>query len=293
MAKLIPYDVEGVETSGGTGVKPPVGVAPCRIVSAEQREKKKSGDPANDIVLALDFGSEYDWLYEYVGLDIDWKLAEFIRAIGLKDKGKLDLDKHAKGKVIRAKVNPAVYNGQPTVEIGRLMKAQPGDEEKIGQAVNAASSNGDGPDEEEDGTPTASGKEYPGGPEFVPSREGDEETGSYDDWGDDDLEAECTDRGVTLAGGRGKKRDKMIKALRDEDAEVLGGADGEEPEAEAEPAADGDDYDEWDLDRLKQEWEEREMGDLPAIRGRNAETRMKAALVEAIREDDKANPFDA
>lgn len=351
MAKLIEYDVTGVEESGGgTGIKAPVGLRVAKIMKCEPRTVKRDGSPANDIEIALDVGSEYDWLFTYVGLgpESDWKLAEFIRACQLKEKGKLDPSKQV-GKLIRVKVNPGEYAGEYRPEAGKLLAAQDGDE--IGSVAQVAETDGrpnivQGEGEE------AVEKTYTN-PDFVASREGEEGIGSYDDWSDEDLEAEVTDRDLTVPGGRGSKRNKLIQALRDEDAEISG-ASAEEPEDEAEAtaefdiqtvegyedfdewsaddvkaeyterglavegryseakareaiiaavaeeqgvapgggaAAEGDDYDSWDLDQLKKEWEDREMGDLPAIRGRNAEARMSAAIIEALREDDVANPF--
>jgi hypothetical protein len=288
LAKLIEYDVTDVEESqGGTGVKIKPGVHPARIVRATHRTQRKDGQPANDIEIALDVGAEYDWLFTYVGLnpESEWKLAELVRAVGLKEKGKIDPEKHLKDKVIRVKVNPDTYGDQPTVSAGRLMKAQPGDEDKIGESVSELSSQETGPEDE-----PAATTEYPAGPDFEPSREGEEGVGSYDDWDEADLSAEAEDRGLTLPGGRGSKKNKAIQALRDEDAEASG-ANAGEPEASANGVP--DDYDEWDLDRLKQEWEERQMGDLPAIKGRGAADRMKAALIDEIRKDDVENPFDA
>jgi len=43
---------------------------------------------------------------------------------------------------------------------------------------------------------------------------------------------------------------------------------------------------------LKEEWEGRDMGDLPSFRGKNAADRVKAAIIEALRADDEENPFE-
>lgn len=300
MAKLIEYNVEGVEESqGGTGVKVKPGVRIARIDLAEARETKKDGSPANDIRLGLNFGSEFDWGFCYVGLgdESDWKLAELIRAVGLKEKGKMDLDKHVKGKFIRVKVNSETYMDEYSPGMGKLMRAQPGDEEGWnagGGNVSAISSrSSEGP---EDDAPASGEKTY-SNPEFVPSRENDAdgnldpEVGSYDDWADDDLEAEVGDRELTVPGGRGKKRDKLIAALRAEDEEVSAGGGAEVPDDEAVAEEAADEYDDWDLDQLKTEWEERNLGDLPDIKGRGAADRIKAAIIEELRKDDVENPF--
>src|SRR5881392_807045 len=103
MAKLVEYDVTKVEEAqGGTGVKVRPGVRVARIERCQRREEKRDGTPANDIEVALNFGEEFDCGFTYIGLSeaADWKLAEFIRALGLKEKGKLDPDKMV-GKFIR------------------------------------------------------------------------------------------------------------------------------------------------------------------------------------------------
>lgn len=317
LAKLIEYNVEGVEEGGGgTGVKAPPGVYVARIALCEDRRgsAKADGEPANDIRVGLDLGPEYDWGFTYIGLgpESDWKLAEFVRALGLKDKGKINPDKIVADKVlIRVKMNPDSYEGGVSSKPGRLMKKQPEDTKpgRVGTISPSSTTptNGDQPNETP-AEPETTGKVY-ANPDFIPFREGGPDpsqpddpeavVGAYEDWPDDDLFAECEDRGITLPGGRGSKRDKAIVALRAEDAEVLGSSyDETEPEAEgaAEPAAAAtngtDDYDDWDLAALTKEWSDRELGDLPSIRGSNAEARMIKALVEGIREDDKSNPFE-
>lgn len=308
--KLLEYDISGVEeSSGGTGVKVKQGVMPAKIMLAEYRDKKKDGTPANDIRLGLSVGDEYDWLFTYISLEeaADWKLAEFIRALNLKEKGKLNLDRDVKGKVIRVKVNPGTYNGEYSPEVGRLMKAQPGDDEAIGQSVTdkGTSQGGASDDGPVDDDPTASGADETGStlPErdadgdpiyengFEASRESDPEVGSYDDWDEDDLLGEVQDRGLTLPGGRGKKKDKAIAALRAEDAEVEGASAGAAVEDDSGDDDAGEDYSSWDLDKLKAEWADRNLGDLPNVRGSGAADRLRKAITEELVKDDAENPF--
>src|SRR5215831_5440563 len=288
MAKLIEYD--------NTGVKVRPGVHVAKIERCAQREEKRDGSPANDIEVALNFGEEFDWGFTYIGLSdaADWKLAEFIRAMGLKEKGQFDPDKMV-GKFLRVKVNSGTYEGEYSPDMGRLMKIQPGDIEAWqsgnGTASEFSSSAAAGPDleegEEEAEAEASSDSFYREG---QPDPEDPNETvGSYDEWPDEDLEAEVNDRSLTLPGGRGSKKNKMIAALRADD-EAQGSAEESDEESSEEG---GDDYDEWDLDQLKAEWAERELGDLPSIRGRNADARLQAKLITELREDDKANPFQA
>lgn len=302
MAKVIEYNVEGVEeSSGGTGVKVKPGVRIARIDLCEQRDTKSNGDPADDIRVGLNFGSEFDWGFTYIGLGpaSDWKLAEFVRALGLKDKGKFDPDKQ-KGKFIRVKVNSGTYNNEYSPDMGKLFPAKPGDEKlwaanEGGVSETSNSAGAAGPDAEDAAEPEAAAT----ADGFVPTREdeNDEEVGLYEDWSDEDLLGEAEDRGLTLPGGRGTKKDKAIKALRadDEAAAEGGGDDGgaDTPAADADAdAPDGDDYDDWDVEQLEKEWNEREMGDLPVVKGRNREARYAAQLRADLRQDDVDNPFE-
>jgi hypothetical protein len=279
VAKLIEYDVSGVEDSGGGGVQPKQGVYPAEIVVCEQRDTRADGSPANDIHIALKLGADYAWVHSYIGLSdsSDWKLKEFINAVGLKDKGKMDPEK-LKGKIIKVKINPDSYEGEYRARAGRLMKAAKGD--KILPA--GATTEEEEPEEAEEEAAEETTEESS---DFSPSRESDPDVGSYDDWDDADLESEVEDRGVTVPGGRGKKRDKWIAALRSDDEE--GGEEAEEEEATASE----DDYDEWDVDMLTSEVEERdlEMPDKP--KGKNAAERFKAKIIELLRADDSDNPF--
>lgn len=290
MAKVIKYDVSGVEESGGGVVQPKAGVYPAKIVICRQRDTRADGSPANDIEVALNLGGDYAWVYTYIGLSeaADWKLAEFTRAVGLKDKGSFDPDKII-GKMIKVKINPDSYEGDYRARAGRLMKAARGDK------LAEVSADGDEPDadepEEAEDDERDSGQNVTG--EFEATREDpeDDDVGSYDDWADEDLAAEVEDRGLTVAGGRGKKRDKQIKALRLDDAEAEEGDGEDEAEDEKEAEATGDDYDEWSADELVAEVTERELGVPRKPRGSGAEDRFKAKLIELLRNDDNENPF--
>jgi hypothetical protein len=293
MAKLVKYDNTGVEESGGgTGVKVPIGLRVAEIVSVTPRDTKSDGSPANDLQVILNFGEEYDWGYMYIGLSdaAKWKMAEFTRALNMKDKGQFDPDK-LKGKLLRVKVNNGEYDGEYSPNFGKLFAPQPGDE--VGQA--SFSSNGaSGPDAEDYGTTDDSANDHGTPPPSTDAdicREDpeDPEIGSYDDWPDEDIAAEVEARDLTLPGGRGSARNKGIKALREDDAAADAG-DGDD--AGEDPDSGDDDYDTWDLDQLQKEWEDRQMGELPSIRGRNRDERLKTAIIEELRKDDVENPFE-
>lgn len=304
MAEVIKYDVTGVEEGGGgTGVKVRPGVKVAQVVKIEKRSENAQGGPANDLKVALSFGPEFDWGFTYVGLGeaSDWKLAEFIRALGLPEKGGLNLDKINQSKpLLRVKVNHGTYEGQYSPDFGKFFKAQKGDTlaMNVSELKNAADQAED-PAAGDEPEPTHDNAGYHGHETqytegFAASRESDPECGSYDDWADEDLEAEVADRGLTLPGGRASKRNKCITALREEDALVEGGGDGAGDEPEPDAAAGGDDYDEQELDALVTEYEARNFEDpLPTFRGSGAADRKKAAIIEKLREDDAADPFEA
>ena len=288
MAKLIPYDVTGVEQSqGGTGVKAKPGVYIAEIMRCAQRDQKADGGPANDLEVALNVGPDYDWVFTYIGLGAasDWKLAEFVRAVGINEKGKLDPDKMV-GKKIRVKINPDSWEGNYTARAGRLMPSQNGDKEP--GKVSEISSTGEETDEPVDeDEPTAEAEtDYPDG--YSPQREDDDD--SYDDWSDDDVVGEATDRGLTLPGGRGSKRDKAIKALRaDDEANTQESIDEEDDDG-----AEAEDYSKWTTDELVKEYSERGFeDDVPKFSGRNAENRQRKAIIEALQADDGGDPFEA
>lgn len=290
LAKLIKYDVTDVEESGGgTGVKAKPGLYAAKIMKCAAREEKRDGTPANDIEVALNIGEEYDWLFTYIGLSkaADWKLKEFTAALGLPDKGGIDTDKLI-GKMVRVKVNPGTYEGQPSPSAGRLMKAQKGDEPGPVSAVSATAAGSNGHDATDD-EPEAAVDDTPRWREGQPDPDNpDELVGSYDEWEDEDVFGEVTDRDLTLPGGRGGKRAKAIAALRADDE-----AASAEPEPDAEPDADDDgDYEAWSTEELVAEYVSREFDDpTPEFKGRNADKRQRDAIITALTEDDQADPF--
>jgi hypothetical protein len=250
----IKYDNTGVETGGGgTGVPTPVGVRQGEIVSVDDRRDEGK----NDLRVIVNFGEDWDWVYSYVnfGDASRWKFAEFTDALGMKTKGQFDPAKLA-GKAISAKITHEMYEGEPRARVRRWLK--PGDVE-----------------EEEDAETEEPEAE---------AVETDGET-NYDEWELEELVVEIKERELDLPSGR-KTIAKLSTVLYDDDAakENGDGGDDEEPEVT-------DDYDEWPLNELTDEANERGL-DLPdLVKGRGAAAKNKAALIELLREDDKEEPF--
>jgi hypothetical protein len=144
---------------------------------------------------------------------------------------------------------------------------------------------GDEAEADGDGSPGAAGLDLD--PELLEDLRTDPKF--YDDWADDDIKAYVEDLGIAgnVGGGR-KTRAKYVAAivsLAESAANVVNGAGADSGEDEGET----DDYDEWDLQELKDEVATRNEQDADIkIAGRQT----KDKLVAALREDDKvAEPF--
>jgi hypothetical protein len=109
----------------------------------------------------------------------------------------------------------------------------------------------------------------------------------YSDWSDDDIKAYVDDLGISGNVSGRKTKAKMIEAivsLAESAANVVNGASADSGDGEG-----GDDYEEWDLQELKDEIATRNEQEADIkITGRPT----KDKLVAALREDDKvAEPF--
>ena len=113
----IKYNVSNVEPSAFK--QPTPGMYTAKIVEASHRHT----DGKNDIeVIAEIQGGDFDKarLWDYIGLSAasDWKLREFVDAIGLPTEGELDPAKLI-GKKAKIKVNPDQYGGEYKARLGR------------------------------------------------------------------------------------------------------------------------------------------------------------------------------
>lgn len=155
-----------------------------------------------------------------------------------------------------------------------LIEALRQDDSEWVELLEGGSADAEGDDDGDgDGESEAEASAYPEG--YEPQRETDDN--SYDDWDEGDLEGELNDRGLEVGSGRGNKKAKIIKALREDDENPLTG----------EAAGDGDgadEYDDWDLEQLVSEAKEREL-DVP--RGRVT----KDKIITILRKNDAEDPF--
>lgn len=249
MAK-IKYDVSDVEVGAAGGPQAPVGLYKATIKSAVHRTAKSNGDPANDIEVILDIGEDYANLFTYIGLEpqTQWKLRELTDALGMPSKGELDPTKLI-GKKLQVKVQADTYQGEYRARAGRLLKLG------SGQDASDPTDDDDDDDDDDDVEPEASAAG----------------SDDYEDWDLDDLKAEIEEKGIEVKGR--KTKEKLIAALQ----EAAGSGDADDDD---EPE---DDYDEWELEELVTEIEERKL----EYKGRKT----KDKAISILRADDKENPF--
>ena len=117
---VIKYNVKGVETGGALI---PVGVYKCKVVKAVDASpegKDRRIEAVYEIVEGKFKGRQ---LYDYIQVereDLAWKLASFVRAIGLPDEGGLDLKKII-GKMLNVRVAHREYQGEMQPNIRGLL----------------------------------------------------------------------------------------------------------------------------------------------------------------------------
>jgi len=264
----IPYDVTDVEAGGfDDDFKP--GIYPAKIQSAEHRTQKSNGEPANDIHVVFNMGEGKVFKHLYINLDpgSEWKMAEFITALGARKKGSLDLNKII-GKAVRVKLNADTYEGKPTTKIGTVMKAKPGADEPADEPE-------DEPEEEEVEEDEAEDEE----PEEEEEDDEEEEEVDLSELSRLDLKAFIKENSLAV---------RVTKSMSDDDirekiAEVMPSEDEEEEEESDEEPEEEDDYGEWSLAQLKSELKGRE------ITVKSPVTKDKA--IAALRKDDKEEAF--
>jgi len=295
----IKYDNSDVE-AGGAGEQPQPGVYSGKVVSVTDRRPEK-----NDLEVVVDIGPDYARLWSYInfGESSKWKFREFTDALDLPPKGAFD-PKKLEGKPVNIKVSPDEFQGEYKGRVKTWLKPGEGDEpEGAGEGEDYSDWSLDDLVAEieareldmpsgrkteaklitvlEEDDEANAGDE----PEDDPEEPEAETTDDYDEWSADDLKEEIEKRelGGNISGR--KTNQKMIDALRADDA----GPNGDEPDAE--PDEPEDDYDEWPENELEDELKDRKI-DLPKKPGgRGGPAKYKTALIEALREDDAEEPF--
>jgi hypothetical protein len=244
----IRYDNTDVE-SGGGGEHAQPGMYAGKIVSVNHRTQKTDGSPVNDLEVVVDIGQEYRRLWTYIGLEKNtaWKMREFTDAVGLPPKGTLTTAALKKLEGTKVNVKVSADTDLAGDYRGRVKNLFKPGE---GGALTEATAEADG-------------------------------AVDYDEWSIDDLKAELEERGIELPKGR-LTESKLVTILQADDESAEEDEDEDEDEAEVT-----DEYDEWELDDLKAEVEERgATGNLP--KGRKT----KQTYIDLLRELDEAGSDD-
>lgn len=220
MAK-IKYDVSHVEVEEDRDFSTPVPTGVYTVRLTECDETISSNDnPMLACTLEI-VGGEFDGRYLWDNIVLidstEWKLAQFVRALDLKDKGDLDTDKII-GTVMKARVKHETYKpdddtpARVTAKVAALLP-MPDDEDE--------------PDAEPDEEPEDAEPEDPEAEEGEEGEEGEGEDEDYEDWTIQDLTTEVKERGLqvkTSKKGAAKKKYLIAKLERDD------GASSQDPE---------------------------------------------------------------
>jgi len=271
----VKFNVKGSDPSkaiSGGGEQAPVGMYLAKIVKVTDRSSNGSGKNDLEVIYEITANADgsklkeqYAQVYEYVNFGVDWKLDQFLQAIGAatstKREGSFDETKQA-GKKVKIRIKGETYNDEYRAKCGGVWKAT------AGPSAGAE----DEPDDEEEETSAASDAE--------------------ETWADVgakiDNEEDIDPDEITAAAEEAGLDPDDYDTWEALGAELDAGdaAEPAEEEAEEEAAEEGEEdvpYSEWSLAELREECTARELDDTGA----------KSKLVARLEEDDEnAGPFD-
>jgi hypothetical protein len=256
----IRYDVSDVES--GAGEQAPPKIYKAKIVAAEHRTDKTDGtkiEGKGDIHVTVSVGDKFAPLHSYIGLyeATKWKLREFTDALGMPAKGSIDAKKLV-GKECRVQVTKDEYDGAYKARLKTWLAAKDEDDEHEDESDEDEEEEADEEDEVEE--------------EDEEDEEEEDEEPEEEEEPDDPL-ADLT-------------RAELKKYIKDNDLEIKVTTKMSDDDIRgAIVDAEGDDYDEWSLGDLKEEFNKR---DLSLKKGAKA---TKANLIASLRADDNEEPF--
>jgi hypothetical protein len=236
MAK-IKYDVSDVEVQEDRDFSTPVprGVYTVRLTECEHTTANSSGNPMLKATLEIEDNEELSGrlLWDNIVLidSTEWKLAQFIRALGLKDKATLDTDRII-GTVLKARVKHETYlpEGEPESERRTVAKVaallpMPDDEDEPDEADEPDDDSEPEDEPEDDATDDDDASEEAG------DDDDDDDVPPYSEWSITELSAEIKERGLRVATkkkGAAKKKYLVQKLEQDDEADSEGD-DGDQP----------------------------------------------------------------
>jgi hypothetical protein len=180
----IKYDVSNVE-GGGDFPQPKPGLYTAKIDEVEAGESK-AGNKQLRVIIKITKKGEFKGanLFHYVPLDPEspgyFRMKEFTKALGLKEKGTLDTDKMV-GKEVLVRVKPDSYEGEYRARVGAVLAPKK-------DADDDSSDDGD-----------------------------DDDGDDYEEWSVDELKEELKGRGLRVAGKRAVLIGRLRKDDEDDD----------------------------------------------------------------------------
>lgn len=256
----IRYDVSEVE---GGGEQPKPDIYKAEITEVEHRTERADGtkiDGKGDLHVVLNVGSDYARLHTYVGMydATAWKLAEFVRALGLNEKGSINTSKLV-GQKLRVQVVKDEYEGAYKARVKTFLQLKDDEDEDEEEADDEDEVEEEESDEED---------------------EADEEEEDEEEEDEDEEEPEDEDPLAEMT------RAELKKYIKEKELEVKVTTKMSDDDIRDKIRdADGDDYDDWSLGELKEQLEQR---GLELAKGKKA---TKANLIAALRADDSEEPF--
>src|ERR1044072_129212 len=290
MAK-IKYDVRGVERSREFDTPIPVGVYKMVVSNAVKKKSKSSGNDMLELELEVPKGEHKGRkVWEYIVLDenSDWKVAQLIDALGMKEKGTLDTDKLI-GKSVKVRVKHETWETtndegeeelQVMSKVGSLLKPKDeAEEEETEEEEEEEESEED--EEADDDAEEESEEEEEAEEEEEDEEESDDDSLTWDELSEYDRAALKEFKKVNEAETKitkGKSDDDIRRELAEEfGIEVPDSEEAEEEEEESEEEE--DDYSDWSLKDLKKECKSRDL----------KTNGTKGARVKRLEKDDKGD----
>ncbi len=184
MTPKLKYNVKGVDR-GFVVVDP--GLYRAKVVDVKLEESSK-GDPMLVVHFAIK-GGKFDGSKMRTWIVLtersEWKLAEFVDAIGGPEGGTIDkLIRAAKGKFVQVKVDGDEYEGKPTARVGTIMPVNEDadeDEDEEEDEDDVEDDDDDDVDEDDDDDEEDEGK-----PDDEDDEDDEDEDDEYDDEDDED-----------------------------------------------------------------------------------------------------------
>jgi hypothetical protein len=213
----IKYDVSNVE-GGGDFPQPKPGLYTAKIDEVEAGESK-AGNKQLRVIIKITKKGEFKGanLFHYVPLDPEspgyFRMKEFTKALGLKEKGTLDTDKMV-GKEVLVRVKPDSYEGEYRARVGAVLAPKKDADDDADDDLDDDDTATDDDDDDDDDDTDDSADDGDDDDDDDSSDDGDDDDGDdYEEWSVDELKEELKGRGLRVAG----KRAVLIGRLRKDD----------------------------------------------------------------------------